>query len=136
MADRKPPAISKDTPIGPDVDLDHEDVRLPGGARLTKTMAARIAKEVHQAASQPQPPPPPATVNAVADVLGIDRAEARRLTDIPSGSVSDDELDALEAELGVDLSVFTPDQRRGLLIFARVILEASMGHDRENRRGA
>lgn len=53
MADRKPPTISKDTPIGPDVDLDHEDVRLPGGVRLTKTMAARIAEEVHQATRKP-----------------------------------------------------------------------------------
>ena len=53
MAERKPPAINEKTPIGPDVDLDHEDVRLPGGTRLTRTRAAAIVDEVHQLIGKP-----------------------------------------------------------------------------------
>jgi hypothetical protein len=52
MADREPPVISEHTPIGPDVDLDHEDVRLPGGVRLTSTRADAIVQEVHHAAGE------------------------------------------------------------------------------------
>lgn len=54
MADRKPPVITTDTPIGPDVDLDREDVRLPGGARLTSARAAAIVKEVRHATGRPR----------------------------------------------------------------------------------
>jgi hypothetical protein len=53
MTERKPPVISEKTPIGPDVDLDHENVRLAGGTRLTKTIAAEIVDEVHKSAAEP-----------------------------------------------------------------------------------
>ena len=46
MAERKPPVIGLNTPIGPDVDLEHEDVRLADGTRLTEKVAAGIVEEV------------------------------------------------------------------------------------------
>jgi hypothetical protein len=53
MTERKPPVITEKTQIGPDVDLDHEDVRLPGGIRLTRTRAAAIVDEIHQTIGKP-----------------------------------------------------------------------------------
>lgn len=41
MTQRKP------TPIGPDVDLEDEDIRLPDGSRLTEAKAAEIVERVH-----------------------------------------------------------------------------------------
>lgn len=66
-------------------------------------------------------------------LTGTGRADAaeslRELRQQPA-----DDLEALEAELGVDLSMFDPEQRRTLLKFARVIDERSAGRDREERR--
>lgn len=67
-----------------------------------------------------QQPPQPGTVNAVADALGIERAEALRLagilTEVPAAAAeSDDDLDALERDLGLDLSTVNPDLRRAVL---------------------
>jgi hypothetical protein len=49
----KPPAISRNTPVGADVDLDRDDVRLRDGTRLTRTMAQAINTEVRRAAGMP-----------------------------------------------------------------------------------
>jgi hypothetical protein len=40
-----PPSKSPLPPIGPDIDLDAEEVYLPDGSRLTEAKAARIAEE-------------------------------------------------------------------------------------------
>ena len=40
MAHRTPPAVTPATPIGPDVDLDTQDVRLADGSRLTEDRTA------------------------------------------------------------------------------------------------
>src|SRR4051812_30299669 len=53
MADRTPPAVTPTTPIGLDVDLDAEDVRLADGARLTDEKAAEIVDEVRRRAGRP-----------------------------------------------------------------------------------
>ncbi len=53
MADRTSPAITPTTPIGPDVDLDAEDVRLPDGTRLTESQAAEIVDEVRRRVGRP-----------------------------------------------------------------------------------
>jgi hypothetical protein len=58
MTERKPPVISEETPIGPDVGLDHEDVRLADGTRLTPAAAAQIVEEVHKPAGKPARPEP------------------------------------------------------------------------------
>ncbi len=53
MADRTPPAVTPTTPIGPDVDLDTEDVRLADGTRLTEEGAAEIVDEVRRRVGRP-----------------------------------------------------------------------------------
>ena len=53
MPRRQPPQVTGDTPIGPDVDLDHEDVRLADGTRLTSEVAAQIIKDARRAAGRP-----------------------------------------------------------------------------------
>src|SRR5918911_48082 len=53
MADRPPPAVTPTTPIGPDVDLDAEDVRLADGSRLTEDRAAEIVDEVRRRGGRP-----------------------------------------------------------------------------------
>ena len=53
MAHRTPPAVTPATPIGPDVDLDAEDVRLADGSRLTEDRAAEIVEEVRRRAGRP-----------------------------------------------------------------------------------
>ncbi|MGX5653282.1 hypothetical protein ACWKWC_00730 [Geodermatophilus nigrescens] len=53
MADRTPPTVTHTTTIGPDVDLDAEDVRLTDGSRLTEDRAAEIVDEVRRRAGRP-----------------------------------------------------------------------------------
>jgi hypothetical protein len=53
MSRRPPPHISPSTPIGPDVDLDQEDVRLADGTRLTTEVAAQIVQDARRAAGRP-----------------------------------------------------------------------------------
>ncbi len=48
MFERTPPAVTPTTPIGPDVDLEAEDVRLVDGTRLTEDRAAEIVDEVRR----------------------------------------------------------------------------------------
>ena len=48
MAERIPPTVNPTTTIGPDVDLDAEDVRLADGSRLTEDRAAEIVDEVRR----------------------------------------------------------------------------------------
>jgi hypothetical protein len=44
----QPPAVTDDTPIGPDVDLSQEDIRLPSGTRLTNEMIPGLVEEIRQ----------------------------------------------------------------------------------------
>ncbi|MCW2902796.1 MAG: hypothetical protein JWO67_5061 [Streptosporangiaceae bacterium] len=53
MAKRKPPPVTETTAIGPDVDLDQEDVRLADGTRLTESRAAEITEEVRRRSGRP-----------------------------------------------------------------------------------
>jgi hypothetical protein len=53
MSRSQPPHITRDTPIGPDVDLAEEDVRLADGTRLTDDIAAEIAEDTRRAAGRP-----------------------------------------------------------------------------------
>ena len=50
MPERQPPRVSGDSPIGPDVDLERDDIRLADGTRLTPDIAAGIAEDVRRAA--------------------------------------------------------------------------------------
>ena len=53
MTKSTPPPITSSTPIGPDVDLDRDDVRLADGTRLTEQRAAEIVDEVRRRGGRP-----------------------------------------------------------------------------------
>jgi hypothetical protein len=53
MAKRRPPKITTDTPIGRDVDLEDDDVRLKDGTRLTEDLAAKIVETVRRGTGRP-----------------------------------------------------------------------------------
>ena len=53
MAERTPPPLTPSSPIGPEVDLDAEDVRLPDGTRLTEGTAAEVVDEVRRRVGRP-----------------------------------------------------------------------------------
>ena len=53
MTGRTAPTVAADSPIGPDVDLDTDDVRLPDGTRLNGQHADEIVEEVRRRAGRP-----------------------------------------------------------------------------------
>ncbi len=53
MNDEHRPAVTPDSPIGPEVDLGAEDVRLADGTRLTEQRAAEIVDEVRRRGGRP-----------------------------------------------------------------------------------
>jgi predicted HicB family RNase H-like nuclease len=53
MPKRKSPKITLDTPIGPDVDLAKEDLRLADGTRLTDELAEEVADQVLHSVGRP-----------------------------------------------------------------------------------
>ena len=56
MAKRRPPKIHDGTPIGRDVDLAQEDVRLKDGTRLTDDVVAEIVAQVSRGTDPPSRP--------------------------------------------------------------------------------
>ena len=53
MLERTPPVITDNTPIGPDVDVDREDIRLANGTRLTNEVAEEIVEQVRRSSGRP-----------------------------------------------------------------------------------
>ena len=53
MAKRSKPKITSETPIGDDVDLRREDVRLPDGTRLTDDLVDEIVEQVRSKGGRP-----------------------------------------------------------------------------------
>ena len=53
MRSPTPPQITDATPIGPDVDLDQDDVRLRDGTRLTDEVADGIIEQVRRPPGRP-----------------------------------------------------------------------------------
>ena len=53
MAKRAKQKIKTDTPIGEDVDLQSEDVRLPDGTRLTEELVDDIVEQVRRKSGRP-----------------------------------------------------------------------------------
>lgn len=53
MPDRTPPRVTSSTPIGPDVDLEREDIRLADGTRVTEVIADGIVEQVRRSAGRP-----------------------------------------------------------------------------------
>lgn len=85
------PRIAHDTPIGPDVDLDHEDVRLLDGTRLTQEIADGIVEDVRRSSGRPsltgaKAPSPQVTFRVTPELRAKAAAEAarqgRRISDV------------------------------------------------------
>ena len=53
MPSPTPPNITDDTPIGPDVDLKRDDVRLKDGTRLTDEVADEIVDQLRRSSGRP-----------------------------------------------------------------------------------
>ena len=53
MPKRSHPDITDDTSIGPDVDLEHEDVRLTDGTRLTDDIGEEIVEQLRRSSGRP-----------------------------------------------------------------------------------
>ena len=53
MPEHAPPVVTTDTPIGPDVDLAHEDIRLADGTTLTQQGADRIVAAARRSTGRP-----------------------------------------------------------------------------------
>ncbi len=53
MPSPNPPRITDETPIGRDVDLERDDVRLQDGTRLTDEVADDIMEQVRRTAGRP-----------------------------------------------------------------------------------
>lgn len=53
MPKRRPPHVSEEIPIGPDVDLDPEDVRLADGTRLNDEIAIDVVDQVRGSSGRP-----------------------------------------------------------------------------------
>lgn len=53
MTSKATPRVSRKTPLGRDVDLGREDVRLLGGKRLTDQVADEIVEDVRRAGGRP-----------------------------------------------------------------------------------
>lgn len=53
MPSPNPPHITDNSAIGPDVDLDQEDVRLRDGTRLTDQVADGIVEQLRRTAGRP-----------------------------------------------------------------------------------
>lgn len=53
MSKRTKPKITSERPIGKDVDLQREDVRLPDGTRVTDELVDDIVEEVNAGVDDP-----------------------------------------------------------------------------------
>lgn len=53
MSERTPPSVTNVTPIGPDVKLDGEVIRLADGTRLTDAVADEVVIHVRRTAGRP-----------------------------------------------------------------------------------
>lgn len=81
---RTPPPITDSTPIGPDVDLDRQDIRLSGGRRLTKDVVDEFvdaAQRGRPSLTGPGKHSPSVTVRlpeALSDALSAEAARTGR----------------------------------------------------------
>lgn len=55
MGKRSAPRVTTETPIGPDIDLDREGLRLRSGRRLTSKVAEEIVEEVRGSGGRASP---------------------------------------------------------------------------------
>ena len=97
MPDPTPPRITDDTPTGPDVDLDRDDVRLEDGTRLTEDAAAGIIDQVRRSSGRPSLSGRPATSPQIAFRVTPDiRQRAAEVAGREGKSISQLAREALE----------------------------------------
>ena len=105
MTERIPPPITSSTPIGPDVDLDRDDVRLPDGTRLTEQKAADIVDEVRRRGGRPSLTGQAAVSPRIA--FRVDprvRDSAAQIADREGKTISQLAREALEARVAAERS--------------------------------
>jgi hypothetical protein len=102
MTKRTPPKITTDTPIGPDVDLEHEDIRLADGTRLTPQVADRLVEEIRRLGGRPSLSGRAAHSPQIAFRVPAEvRDRASQVAADEGKTVSQLAREALEARLGV-----------------------------------
>jgi len=100
MTRRTAPHITVDTPIGRDVDLDREDIRLPDGIRLTSAEADAIVEEVRRVGGRPSVSGDPTRSSQIAFRVAADvRDRAAQVAAEEGKTVSQLAREALEARL-------------------------------------
>jgi predicted HicB family RNase H-like nuclease len=105
VTERTPPPITSSTPIGPDVDLDRDDVRLADGTRLTEQEAADIVDEVRRRGGRPSLTGRAAVSPRIA--FRVDprvRDSAAQIADREGKTISQLAREALEARVAAERS--------------------------------
>jgi len=105
VTERTPPSITPSTPIGPDVDLDRDDVRLTDGTRLTEQKAADIVDDVRRRGGRPSLTGRPAVSPRIA--FRVDprvRDSAAQIADREGKTISQLAREALEARVAAERS--------------------------------
>ena len=105
MTERTPPPITSSTPIGPDVDLDRDDVRLLDGTRLTEQKAVDIVDEVRRRGGRPSLTGRAAVSPRIA--FRVDprvRDSAAQIADREGKTISQLAREALEARVAAEQS--------------------------------
>lgn len=96
------PLITTDTPIGADVDLESEDIRLADGTRLTRARAQQIVGQVRHAGGRPSLSGAGARSPQIAFRVPAEiRDRAAQAAADEGKTVSQLAREALEARLGV-----------------------------------
>jgi predicted HicB family RNase H-like nuclease len=100
MAKRTKPKITSDTPIGEDVDLRRDDVRLPDGTRLTDDVVDDIVEQARRKGGRPSLTGKSAVSPRVSFRLTPDvRDRAANLADREGKTISQLAREALEARV-------------------------------------
>lgn len=100
MAKRATPKITKETPIGEDVDLEQDDVRLPDGTRLTDHLVDAIVDDVKRKGGRPSLTGESSVSPRVSFRLTPDiRDRAANLADREGKTISQLAREALEARV-------------------------------------
>lgn len=100
MAKHAKPKITSDTPIGADVDLRRDDVRLPDGTRLTEELVDDTVEQVRRKGGRPSLTGDSATSPRVSFRLTPDvRKRAATIAEREGKTISQLAREALEARV-------------------------------------
>ncbi|MGH7639821.1 MAG: ribbon-helix-helix protein, CopG family [Candidatus Dormibacteria bacterium] len=100
MTSHRAPVVKTETPIGPDVDLEREDIRLADGTRLTPELVEAIVEEVRRGGGRPSLSGAPARSPQIAFRVPPEiRDRAAQVAADEGKTVSQYAREALEARL-------------------------------------